>query len=94
VVIGRFVSVVGGESEPTFIRRFGVDGREGPASSILNLTKKKRYEFDIEPQLERTLSGRGAFSPANLRALRLFISMFPKLNAGLDNERILGARRG
>ena len=49
------------ESESTFVRRFGVDGREGSASFILNLTKKTmRYEFDTEPRLEllHTLSGR------------------------------------
>jgi hypothetical protein len=38
-----------------------------------------RYEFDIEPQLERTLSGRGAFLSANLRALALFLPRSPAL---------------
>jgi hypothetical protein len=31
--------------------------------------KKMRNKFDIEPQLERTLNGRGAFSPTNSRVL-------------------------
>ena len=36
VVDGRPVGVEGRESELILVRTFGVDGREGPASSTLN----------------------------------------------------------
>jgi len=36
VVAGRLAGVEGRDSEPSFVRRFGVDDREGAASSTLN----------------------------------------------------------